>query len=47
MTFSPEVFRAHDISDSNTGELASKLLITPCPVVRKNDGWTEIGISAL
>lgn len=47
MTFSPEVFRAYDISDRNTGELASKSLITPCPVVRKNDGWTEIGISAL
>ena len=47
MTFSPEVFRAYDISDSNTGELASKSLITPCPVVRKNDNWTEIEIVAL
>ena len=47
MTFSPEVFRAHDISDSNTGELASKSLITRCPVARKNDNWTEIGIGAL
>ena len=47
MTFSPKVFRVHGISDSNTGELASKSLITLCPVVRKNDNWTEIEIGAL